>query len=152
MNAGARVATRYHYPIQYEDLDHTADVGVIVYGEDAEAVLARLVLAFSDLLTGGGPLAEETQRELRVPPGDRAAMAVDVVRELLYVFDRERVIPASCEVVRFDEASGTELEVGMGRYDEVAHAEGTELKAVTFHEAKVERADSGWRGQLVFDV
>jgi SHS2 domain-containing protein len=79
-------------------------------------------------------------------------MAVDVLRELLYRFEREGVIPSSAAVERFDPSSGAVVDVGFGRYDAERHAEGAVLKAVTLHEAAIERDGSAFRGRIVFDV
>ncbi len=90
----------HHLPQPFEELDHTADAGVVVRGADAEQVLARLVLALSSLLTAGGAVKPDGMLRVRVEPGDRAAMAVDVLRELLYRFEVEGMVPESCAVLR----------------------------------------------------
>jgi len=143
---------RYAYPAPYEELDHTADLGVVVRGDSVEAVAARLVLAFSHLLSGGAPVAEVERRTIVAAAGDSAAMIVDVLSELLYLFERERLLPSSVEIAQFEAKTEARLEVGFGRYDAALHAEGVVLKAVTLHEARVERDNGGFRGQIVFDV
>jgi len=141
------------YPPQpFEELDHTADAGIRVRGRDAEETLARLVLAFAELLTGGAAPREETWIVVVTEPGDRAFMAIDVLRELLFRFERELLVPASCSVQRFDETEGTLVRVGVGPHDSDAHPEGMELKAVTLHDARFEPEGDGWVAEVVFDV
>jgi SHS2 domain-containing protein len=139
-------------PQPYEELDHTADVGIIVRGDTAEQTLCRLVLGLADLLAGGASVREERELGVGAQPGDRAAMAVDVLREVLFRFDSERVIPASCETRGFDPEHGAEVVIGVGAYDPDQHAEGIELKAVTLHEARFEPEAQGWIAQVVFDI
>jgi SHS2 domain-containing protein len=139
-------------PEPYQELDHTADAGVVVQGETAEAALGRLILGFAAMLSGGAPVPCEHEIVVVVEPGDQAAMAVDILRELLYRFDCERVIPSECEIRRFDPETGAEVLVGVGPYDAEVHAEGTVLKAVTLHEARFEQRDGQWLAQVVFDV
>ena len=79
----------------YQELDHTADAGVMVEGSSAEETLARLVLSFGDMLAGGAEVHEDRELRIEVEPGDRAAMAVDVLRELLFQFDSAARVPAS---------------------------------------------------------
>lgn len=143
---------RFRRPVPYEELDHTADAGVVVHAASKEEALARLILAFADLVTGGEPAAGSGELALVVEPGDLAAMAVDVLRELLYRFDTEGLVPESCEVVRLDPEGGAEVSVGTGRYDPEHHAEGLALKAVTLHAARFEEEDGGWVATVVFDV
>jgi SHS2 domain-containing protein len=139
-------------PQPFEELDHTADAGVRVRGQSAEEALARLVLAFSTLVTGGAPVREQGQRTVRIAPGDAVFMAVDVLRELLFVFEREGLVPTSCAVSHFDESSGARLCVGLGAQERDAHDSSLALKAVTLHEARFEREGQGWVAQVVFDV
>lgn len=139
-------------PQPYEELDHTADVGVVVRGDDEAATLSRLVLAMSQLLTGGGPLAPTQSATIEVEPGDMPSMAIDVLRELLFRFDTEHVIAAACRVERMDPASGACVAIDLGPFDLALHEEGTDLKAITFHAARFEREGEGWVAQIVFDV
>ena len=139
-------------PVPYAELDHTADAGVVVRGESKEEALARLVLAFADLVTGGAPARESGEVSLRAEPGDLAAVAVDVLRELLYRFETEGLVPESCEVLELGAEQGAVVRVGAGCYDPERHAEGLALKAVTLHGARFERDADGWVAEVVFDV
>ena len=103
-------------------------------------------------MAGGASVREERELDIRVQPGDRAAIAVDVLRKVLFRFDSERLIPASCETRLFDPDRGAEVVVGVGLYDPDRHAEGIELKAVTLHEARFEPEADGWIAQIVFDI
>jgi SHS2 domain-containing protein len=78
-------------------------------------------------------------------------VALAVLRELLYRFAVERMIPAWCEVVRLD-AHEAELWVGAGRWDPALHGSGSDVKAITYHAASFEEAGAGWRAQVVFDI
>jgi SHS2 domain-containing protein len=139
-------------PQPYEDLGHTADVGVRVRGATAEDALARLVLAFAALATGGGEVAAEREERVAVAGGpELAGTAVALLRELLYRLATEALVPAACEIVRMD-ADGVEARVAFGRRDPERHAEGADLKAVTWHAARLEREGDGWVAQAVFDV
>jgi protein archease len=143
---------RYVLPQPFEEIDHTADVGVVVRGGSPGEVVARLVLAMAQLLTGGGavePLPEPI--EVCIEPDDIDAMAVDLLRELLYRFDCEHQIPIALSI-ELPAEGGLRAEVELAPWDEDAHEEGTELKAVTLHEARCEPEGDGWMAQIVFDV
>jgi SHS2 domain-containing protein len=139
-------------PQPYEDLGHTADVGVRVRGASAEEALGRLALVLGTLLTGGDAPAPEREERLAVRGGPGlAAVAVSLLRELLFRFATERVVPATVEVERLGE-DGAEATVGFARYDPARHGEGADVKAVTWHAARLERDGAGWVGQVVLDV
>jgi SHS2 domain-containing protein len=139
-------------PQPFEDLGHTADLGVRVRGHSAEEALARLALALGSLLSGGEPVevVDEERFAVRGGPG-LAGTAVSLLRELLFRFATRRLIPAAVEVLRSGE-DGAEALVRSGRYDPARHAEGEDLKAVTWHRARLEQDGDGWVGEIVFDV
>ncbi len=143
---------RYALPQPYREIPHTADVGVEVEGATPEEALSRLVLALAALLAGGGAVEAEREEIVSVEAdGDLARLAVTVLRELLFRFATERLVAASCEVRRLD-GRGAEIAVGLGRWDPVLHAEGADVKAVTWHAASFERAGAGWRARVLLDV
>jgi SHS2 domain-containing protein len=142
---------RWELPQPFEDLDHTADVGVSVEGASAEEALARLVLAQSALLAGGGAIAPEREHRFEVGGGDRAAVAVECLRELLFLFSTTREVAAWCDVESLGETRAA-LRLGMGRWDPERHGEGVDLKAVTWHAARFHLDRDRWRAQVVFDI
>lgn len=143
---------RLALPQPFEDLDHTADVGVRVRGASAEEALARLVLALGALLAGDGPVRADESARVAVPGGPGlAGTAIALLRELLYRFATDRRIPAAVEILRLGE-DGVEALVETGGYDPAAHADGLDLKAVTWHLARLEPEGREWIGQILFDV
>ncbi len=143
---------RYALPQPYRDLGHTADLGIAVEGATAEEALARLVLALGAVLAGGGAVEEEREEVLAAPArGDLARAAVDLLRELVYRFATERLLPCACEPIRAD-PGGLEARVGLARWDPERHAEGADVKAVTYHAARFAREGDRWRAQVILDV
>jgi SHS2 domain-containing protein len=143
---------RWSLPQPYEDLDHTADVGVRVEGASAEEALARLVLAEAALLAGGGPVETSREDRIAVAAPDLATAAVELLRELLYRFATARELTGWCEVEQLG-ANRAAIRVGLGRWQPELHGEGVDLKAVTWHAARLERGAGGrWQAQVVFDI
>jgi len=105
---------RYSLPQPYRDLDHTADVGVAVEGASPEEALARLVLAYAALLSGNAPVDVERDERVAVT-ADRGGpdLAVALLRELLFRFAVERVLPGACEVTLLT-SERAEMTVGLG--------------------------------------
>jgi SHS2 domain-containing protein len=143
---------RYTSPQPYEELDHTGDAAIRVRGADPEQALARLVLAFGQLVAGDAPVHPCEQWTVAVGGDDRILMAVDVLRELLYEFECTKRIPTACHVVEFDPQGGCEVQVELGPFDPELHAEGLDIKAVTFHEGRFEREAEDWIAEVVFDI
>ena len=142
---------RYVAPQPYEEMSHTADIGVRVEGSSAAEALARLVLALGATLAGGGRVTLQHKDRLEAKGESLSEIALAVLRELLYRFATERLIPGACEVVCFGEGGG-ELIVESGPYDPERHGEGADIKAITYHAAQFELEGGIWRAQVLFDV
>ncbi len=142
----------WRLPQPYEELDHTADAGVRVHAPTREACLARLILGFGQMLAGGGAVEAAETLDLTVPgSGDDVVLAVDVMRAVADAFFDRHLIPSEVTVVTLDGA-GANLQVAYGPWRESLHADGLDIKAVTWHAAAFEPADAGWVAQVVFDI
>lgn len=142
---------RYALPQPFEEMPHTADAGVRVEGATAEEALARLCLALSASLAGGGEVRVEREETVEVPAGaDPAQTAVAALRELLFRFAAERLIAGAVEVLRLD-GRGAALRVGFGRFDPARHP-GADVKAVTYHLARFGREEDRFVAQVLLDI
>lgn len=129
-----------------------ADVGVRVRGATAQEALGRLALALGALLAGGGPLSAVEEELVSVEGGPGlAGTAVALLRELLYRFAAQRLVPAAIEVLKVDEVAA-EARVRSAVWDPELHGEGLDVKAVTWHLAMLEHDGGEWIGQAVFDI
>jgi len=138
-------------PQPFEDLDHVTDAAVRVHGASDEEALARLVLALGALLAGSGRVDPvQTERVVAEGGPSRALAAVALLREILFRFATERLLPAAVESARIG-PDGAEAVVAFGRYDPERH-EGADVKAVTQHAARFEPDDAGWVAQALFDL
>ena len=85
----------------YEELDHTADLRIALYGETLEALFANGALALFDLLvdgeSGGGG---DTPWSLRVEGDDLEDLLVRWLGELLYRFEVDGCFVTAVEACR----------------------------------------------------
>ncbi|MGI5861083.1 MAG: archease [Myxococcales bacterium] len=142
---------RYRLPSAFQELPHTADVGIEVAGEDLAELYARAALGMSQLLAGGGPIEAKHEQRLVAEGEDRAALLVDFCRQVLDRFFLGRSLLAEIEIDQLSE-SRIEARGWFGPFDPEAHAEGVDIKAVTYGGAEVEQVEEGWRARLVFDI
>ncbi|MFH2098810.1 MAG: archease, partial [Pseudomonadota bacterium] len=82
---------------------------------------------------------------------DPADLLVNWLREILFLFWSEGLLV--CQV-RIQEVSGTFLtaEILGETFRPDTHPVGEEIKAVTWHQARVARENNGWTAQVIFDV
>ncbi|MCX5801575.1 MAG: archease [Candidatus Eisenbacteria bacterium] len=135
----------------YELIDHTADLGMIVRGQNLERLFENAGLALFDLLTKVTLVRPDSKWSISLRAENLEALLVEWLRELLYLFYGKKRLLCAFET---DELTKTSLEVTCWgeRYDPGRHTLITEIKAVTYHELAITRKDSGWSAQIIFDV
>lgn len=149
-DAGAPTIAREH-PSWLEPLDHTADAGIVVTAERLEDLFARAAWGMFSVITDVETIRRERSERLTVTASDRAALLVAWLSELNFrhvtrheLFCRFEIQELSDERL-VAEVSGEQTAPGR-------HTIHTEIKAVTFHGLELERIDTGWRAQIIFDL
>ncbi len=135
----------------YRVFDHTADLGVEVTAATLEEIYAGAAIALFDLLTDLATVRAETSREIVIEGEDAADLLVNFLRELLDAFNGDGFLMKSCLVREVDSRQLKALIRGE-RFDPAHHRIEQEIKAVTYHQASVERTEDGWKARVVFDV
>ena len=85
-------------PIEYRELDHTADIAIEVEGAVEEEIYARAALALGQMLAGGGALTQQVERTLEPAGHDRLSQLVGLLRDVLAAFYDERLILCAVDV------------------------------------------------------
>lgn len=134
----------------YRLIDHTADLGILVFGATVKALYENAAHAMFELITDS-PLAIKISEDVRIEGKDRPDLMVNWLRELLYLWTGKEQLVAAVEIRTLSE---TELfaVVWTEPFDPGRHQIRNELKAVTYHQIRVDRTDDGWESQVIFDV
>jgi SHS2 domain-containing protein len=137
----------------YKYFDHTADIGVEITGRTKKELFVNAAEALFDVMIENkvGEVLEKQQKKITVEGSDAADLLINFLRELLYLFNGEKFITERCEII---ELSNNELQARLTgeSFNSKKHLIKTEIKAVTYSGAKVEKIKSGWRARIIFDV
>lgn len=136
---------------KYRLLDHTADVGIHVFGADSKDLFINAAHALFDLITDIDMLNGLDETNIRVFGEDWPDMMVNWLRELLYLWSGKEVLVKTVDILSLSE---NELfaKVLADPYDPEHHTIKTEIKAVTYHQIQVSSGPSGWEAKIIFDV
>jgi SHS2 domain-containing protein len=132
----------------FRPLEHDAELGLEIEGESLEEVFADAALGFAALLVPPAAIAARSARRVTVTGEDHAELLVRWLAEWHYLYETEGWLPAE---LRVTEASAGRL-AGEARGGVPDVPASREIKAVTRHQALVERAGKGWRARVIFDV
>ena len=135
----------------YEVFEHTADLGLRIrapelpelFSEAARGLFSLLVVNLDDVR----PVREESY-EIDGDPND--FLLFDWLSELLYTFESQQLLLSQFEV-RIG-PSGLQA-VGRGEpMDLSRHDMDHEVKAITYHDFKVEQDGQDWLAEVIVDI
>jgi SHS2 domain-containing protein len=134
----------------FDLLEHPADIGFRAFGDDLPELFCNAAMAM--LSIAGDPEAAEPREEYRiaVESGDRESLMVDWLSEVLYWFDGKRIAFCGFTVTLTD--AGLQA-VGRGEpRDPERHQARLIVKAVTYHQLKIEQRGGLWVAEVYLDI
>ena len=138
--------------MKYEQIDHTGDIAIRIYGASLEKLFENAAFALFDLVTDIDQIQLIEQRELIVEGSDPQVLLVNWLSELNFLFQTEYLLVSEFKITELSEHKIRALISGERR-DAERHRIFYEIKAVTFHGLKLEQSPSGdWVGEIVFDI
>ncbi len=135
-------------PNQWEEIAHTADWSIRVWGQNRRALFENAARGMVSLIGGEADLAREPAvRGFTLEADDWETLLVDFLTEILYLIEDNGVV---CERVEVASAAGHRLAATVegrpgGRFNK-------EIKAVTYHNLAIRHTDRGFETTIVFDV
>ena len=136
---------------RFEILDHTADIGLVIYGENLKALFGNAGEAFFHLITDLRKVRRRTERRINLGGESLDRLMVDWLSELLYLHDVENLLLKGFNVESVGE-DGLRAIVKGEPFQEGVHVIKTEVKAVTYHQIEVRQENGRWRAQVIFDL
>jgi SHS2 domain-containing protein len=134
----------------YRWFDHTADVGMEVWGESLPRLFAHAALGLYDLMGAPATLERRVEEEIRLEGADLGELLVAWLGELAYRLAAHGHVYGEAEPV----VEGTALSARLvgGVVPEGVRRMAREVKAATYHELVVRRTPGGWEARVVFDI
>jgi SHS2 domain-containing protein len=136
---------------RFEILDHTADIGIIVHGENLKALFENAGEAFFNLITDLRKVRRRIERRVNIGGESLDRLMVDWLSELLYLHDVENLLFQGFKVDSVGE-DGLKAMVKGEPFQEGVHLIKTEVKAVTYHQIEVRQKNGLWRAQVILDL
>jgi SHS2 domain-containing protein len=132
-------------------IDHTADVGLEIHAAGPTLLFETAARAFFEILTDRAAIRPLEERRITVTGGDLAELLVRWLSEILYLHDACGFLGREARVERLEERILEGAVVGES-YDPTRHTIRSQVKAVTYHQALVDRDQEGWRGRVILDI
>jgi len=136
---------------RFEILDHTADIGLVIYGENLKALFENAGEAFFRLITDLRKVRRRVERRINIGRESLDRLMVDWLSELLYLHDVENLLFKGFKVESVGK-DGLKAIVKGEPFREGVHVIKTEVKAVTYHRIEVRQEKGRWRAQIILDL
>lgn len=136
---------------RYRLFDHTADMGVEIFGATLNELFVNGAYALFDLLTDLDKVRQTVERNVTATGGDLSDLWVNYLRECLDLWNGEGLLLVNCAIVSIDQEQ-VMTTMGGEPFDYARHHIKQEIKSVTYHQASVLRTSKGWTGRVILDV
>jgi SHS2 domain-containing protein len=136
---------------KFEIIEHTADFGIKARGRSLKELFFNLAGGMLEAVADIDTVEEKERRESALEAPDTEELLVSFFRELIYLQSAEEMVFRRVEIEEAGPARLRAAAVGE-KIDPGRHDLRAEIKAVTYHQLKVEKTGSDWTGQVIFDV
>ncbi|KPL21725.1 MAG: hypothetical protein AMJ93_08960 [Anaerolineae bacterium SM23_84] len=132
---------------RFEQLEHTADLALRIYGRDMRKLFANAAYAMFSQLAAVTRLGHTTERIVKAQGTDFESLLVNWLNELLYLHETEGEVYSAFSI---DELSPESLAATV--YGAPCEEIYTIIKAATYHDLRISKTGEGFVATIVFDV
>ncbi|MDP2907672.1 MAG: archease [Nanoarchaeota archaeon] len=135
----------------YELIEHTADIGIRVKGNDLKELFRNAAAAMFDIIAEKKEPEIKKQAEIKIEQkaDDLEELFVNWLNELLSLSATKELIFSDFQINKINKNTLQAIAIGE---DIKNYRVNTEVKAATYHQLKLEQTKTGWQAELILDV
>jgi SHS2 domain-containing protein len=135
----------------HELFEHTADLGLRATAPNLPSLFAEMAACLVSAMLED-PMSVRPAQDVQIVLAgeDREFLLFDWLKELLLRFETDHVLFAAFDVKVTD--TGLTATARGEPYDPARHVLAHEVKAITYHELKVEKTADGWLAEVIVDI
>ncbi len=134
----------------FEEIEHTADVGIIARGRSLEELFANAAVGMLHFLIDPHLGRPVQRRRVVVEAEDLEGLLIAWLNELLVLLNADGFLPVHCVVQELTDRRLV-AEVAGEPVDPARHRFRLDVKAATYHQLRIS-LDDKWKAQIIFDV
>ena len=140
-----------NFPRGSKIFDHTADIGLEIWGDSFDAVFEEAAKALFGLMVDLKQVAprESVAIELEAETGEE--LFIKWLKELLFIFDTKHLLLSQFQI---EDLTFNRLKARISGepLNKSKHRLGREVKAVTRHMFEFAKSPSGFRAKIILDI
>jgi SHS2 domain-containing protein len=137
--------------MDFELLEHPADIGFRAFGASIEKLFANCARALMFIILDPSNIHSAERVSLSADASDYESLLVNWLNEVLYYVDGKRLALGGFDILQLTETCIECIATGEPR-DVRKHPPRLVVKAVTYHQLKVQQTENGWIAEVYVDV
>ncbi len=137
--------------VNYEILNHTADLCIRVYGDSLENLLVNAGKAMMDLITNRKIVRNSEEIPIKIHGETDEELLVNWLQEILYNHEVKKMVFKDFKVQLINKTFAKGKAYGE-TIDKERHELYSDIKAVTYHNLKIVTGKDKLRVDIVFDI
>jgi SHS2 domain-containing protein len=135
----------------YRILEHPADMGIEACGPDLKSAFKQAALGLISIIVDPASVDSREQKAVTLHGTDSENLLVKWLSELLYLYDGEDFVTSTITIKKL---TATELEAVLAgeAVDVNKHRLKMDVKAITYHQLKVEERQDGCVVSVFLDI
>ena len=136
--------------MKFEQIDISGDVGLKIYGKTLDGLFENAAAGLFSLITDISLVKELEHKAVSLSSESVDNLLVQWLNELVFLVDAYNFIGKSFSV-RIQN-NNLEATVSGSYFDPVINESRLLIKAATYHNLSVKKADSVWEATVIFDI
>lgn len=139
----------------YKQIDHTADIGIRVWGKDQKQLFAHAATAMFDILVRRKRRGQKNPRRLcrsiKLHADTPEELLQSWLSELLFLYETKRLVFTAFNIETIT-STALQAKVCAEPLNLNSHEIKTEIKAVTYHQLQINQKKKKIIAEIIFDV
>ena len=137
--------------MEYEFLDHTADVCVRVFGASFSELLKNAAHALMDLIVDRQSVRSALEVPFEIQGDTKEELLIKMLGEILYLNQADKLVFKDIEITNVAGSRVSGMLYGEA-FDALRHEPELDIKAATYHNLNIERVNDKLKADIVFDI
>lgn len=140
--------------MKFKIIDHTADIGIRVFGRTLEELFVNAAEGMRELVVSGkgdSPFSLEGLSPFNITALDQNQLLVKWLQEILYLIDAKNLVPVNFAISKITE-NNLSAKVFTTPFDPKVHEARRQIKAVTYHDLQIKKVRGRFEVSVIFDI
>ena len=140
---------------KFEEIEHTADIGIKACGDTLPELFANLAFGMLHIITGTKESQLILKRSIKIEGPSLTDLLVGWLSEMNYLLTVDHYLPNGIEIQSIERKQGNfVISADLFGQDSIPIEQNfeTEIKAVTYHQLICEKRETEYVGQVIFDI